>query len=505
MSLAETYGPMIENDRARAVAELEALVAREPDSVAALEMLTMAYQRRLDFERCAEAARALLAIKPDHLEGLHRLGLSLIHLGDPQGALDVYQRAARIAPADPAAHVAAVLMHRLGRLDEAEQALRRSLSALEPSALDMWPVQRSLMAVLRDAGRPLEADHFAHALAQAFARTPSAVSSYLVFREQAVTFSDWVRMADKSRLADVLKRGAAAEPEGARFPESFELPRDRAELARFAAAAPKGTLYIVKPVQGSGGQGIRVVGDAGEVAGLADVVVQRYLDRPRLIDGRKGHLRIYALITSAEPLRAYVYEEGIVRFAPEPYDPRPERLSDISMHVTNTALHTGHPGLVICDDASVEDRGAIWSLSAVLRRLEAEGRPRAAVFGEICELVAWFLRQAVREGLFERQAQSGPRRAFGPKLLGFDVLLDEDARPWLIEIQTNPAMRGAPLVSRINAELFGNIFRMTVAPLVRDGMAPELVAEVLRAPEALVGREIALELENRGRFRPLAV
>ena len=40
-----------------------------------------------------------------------------------------------------------------------------------------------------------------------------------------------------------------------------------------------------------------------------DVVVQRYLDRPYLIEGHKGHCRIYGLITSADPLRAYVYSE----------------------------------------------------------------------------------------------------------------------------------------------------------------------------------------------------
>ena len=78
-----------------------------------------------------------------------------------------------------------------------------------------------------------------------------------------------------------------------------------------------------------------------------DVVVQRYIDDPYLIDGRKAHLRIYGLIAGTDPLRAYVYRDGIVRFAPEPFERRPGWLDRIDMHVTNTALHRGHPGLTI--------------------------------------------------------------------------------------------------------------------------------------------------------------
>ena len=36
---------------------------------------------------------------------------------------------------------------------------------------------------------------------------------------------------------------------------------------------------------------------------------------PHLIDGFKFDLRIYALITCVNPLRVYVYKDGIVRLA----------------------------------------------------------------------------------------------------------------------------------------------------------------------------------------------
>ena len=47
-----------------------------------------------------------------------------------------------------------------------------------------------------------------------------------------------------------------------------------------------------------------------------------------------------------------------------------------------------------------------------------------------------------RDGFFARQVAAGPARSYGPKLFGFDMLLDADAHPWLIEVQAKPAAVG---------------------------------------------------------------
>lgn len=498
-----TFHDMIEHDRARARTALCALTRAQPTSVPAWAMLMTAHHRCLDFAACAEAALRLLDLDSRHDEGLHQLAFSLMARGDYEGALAAYRRAWSVTRSGFSAAMAGLLLHRLGRLADAAKVYDQILATTAPGSLDVLPALRGMTSLLRDMGQPLAADRYAHMLNVCYRLNPVLVASGLVDRDQTTTFHEWFGLVDKTALGSFLRRGLAAEPGVARVPETFNLPDERVDLLAFAGTAPAGTLYIVKPARGSGGQGISVTDDVLAAADQVDVVVQRYIDRPYLIDGRKGHLRIYALIAGVQPLRAYVYQEGIVRIAPEPYDPRPERLSEVAMHVTNTALHLDHPGLKISDDDTRDDDGSIWSLSAVLRRMEREGFSREAVFGQICDLVSWFLRHVEREGLFARQAALGPARAFGPKLIGFDILLDADGHPWLIEMQSNPAARGSALVNRINGELFTTMHRMQVGVFAEDGILSTDLEALRRDPKAITAAERALETRHKGRFRPL--
>ena len=84
-------------------------------------------------------------------------------------------------------------------------------------------------------------------------------------------------------------------------------------------------------------------------------------------------MRLHGLVTSLEPFRAYLHAEGVVRFAPESYDASDAGLADVHAHITNTALHKDHPKLVVSQKAEEENVGAVWSLTAYLERLSADG------------------------------------------------------------------------------------------------------------------------------------
>jgi tetratricopeptide (TPR) repeat protein len=504
LPLTDDIRDMIEHDTGEAQVMLRQLSEAMPKSVEAHLLLATSHLRRLEFDKALIHFRETVALDPKNEDALRNIGFCLLAGGDYVGALAAFEHAFKVMAGAGSLRFIGLLRHRLGRVDEAIAAYERLLRSCQPTSAEIPYALQGLAAALRDAGKPIAADHHTRSLIERFRREPLSTASTLVARNNSDDFHEWSAYADKSRLAEMLTARQAVDP-GGRFPESFVLPKDRAALEAFAKGADAPALYIVKPIRGSGGQGIRVVADIAEAFAEDDVVVQRYIDRPYLIEGRKGHCRIYCLVTSAEPLRAYVYSEGIVRIAPELYDPSPDRGGGVSMHVTNTALHLEHPDLNISQDPNQDDTGSIRSFSALLRRMTADGLDGDKAFGEIKALVEWLVRMIAAEGLFARQAASGPARAFPPKLFGMDVLIDDEGHPWLIEMQRTPAARGAPLVEKINGEMYVTSFHMGQAPLI-DDTTPLDQIEALRTDDAARrSREIEIELAARGKFIPLDV
>ena len=106
------------------------------------------------------------------------------------------------------------------------------------------------------------------------------------------------------------------------FPRTFLLPADYTELKKEFGDKNRGNkTFIVKPSQGCQGTGIMLTRSLDQIDPNEPNIVQRYMHRPHLLDGYKYDLRLYVLLSSIEPLRIFLFREGLVRVCTEKYAP----------------------------------------------------------------------------------------------------------------------------------------------------------------------------------------
>ena len=100
----------------------------------------------------------------------------------------------------------------------------------------------------------------------------------------------------------------------------------------------------MKPEASCQGRGIFLTRSLEDINPQDHYVAQRYLAKPHLIDGLKYDLRIYVLLAGCDPLRIYIFNEGLGRFATEEYEPPArDNLSNLCMHLTNYAINKDNP------------------------------------------------------------------------------------------------------------------------------------------------------------------
>ncbi|KFQ65319.1 Tubulin polyglutamylase TTLL4, partial [Pelecanus crispus] len=123
------------------------------------------------------------------------------------------------------------------------------------------------------------------------------------------------------------------------FPQSFILPQDIKLLRKAWEEGASRQKWIVKPPASARGIGIQVIHKWSQLPKRRPLLVQRYLHKPYLIGGKKFDLRIYVYVTCYDPLRVYLFKDGLVRFASCKYSSSMKSLSNKFVHLTNYSVN----------------------------------------------------------------------------------------------------------------------------------------------------------------------
>lgn len=232
------------------------------------------------------------------------------------------------------------------------------------------------------------------------------------------------------------------------FPKTFMLPEDFEQLEKLTKK--KKSYFIVKPTSGSQGEGIFIINSARDLENScmrnwSDLVVQEYLHPPLLLRRKKFDLRIYALVTNLDPLCVFINEEGLARFCTEDYRaPNNSNIGNAFMHLTNYSLNKRSANFVHTDEITEINEGSKQTLISFYKELKMNGYPIEIIQENIKDLVQKLM-IAIQPSLM-LQLKSKLKLANLEKLkyfhiIGIDIMLTEDLKPWLLEINANPSLR----------------------------------------------------------------
>uniref|UniRef100_A0A8D8MNY6 Tubulin polyglutamylase TTLL4 n=1 Tax=Culex pipiens TaxID=7175 RepID=A0A8D8MNY6_CULPI len=239
------------------------------------------------------------------------------------------------------------------------------------------------------------------------------------------------------------------------MPRTYIIPQDLKLLRQmWPRYSQRGCKWIIKPPASARGTGIKVVNRWSQIPKRKPLIVQRYVERPLLINGSKFDLRLYVLVTSINPLRVYMHTDGLARFASVKYSEKSDTLSDRYMHLTNYSINKLSDKYSANEDADA-CQGHKWTIKSLWTYFNEKGVNTDRLWGALRNLV---LRTVLAgEGPIHAMSKLNVGNRYNCyELFGIDVLLDSELVPWLLEVNISPSLHSA---STLDAHVKGPLVK----------------------------------------------
>eukprot|EP00939_MAST-03C_sp_MAST-3C-sp1_P002100 g2100.t1 len=231
--------------------------------------------------------------------------------------------------------------------------------------------------------------------------------------------------------------------------------QNREEATRFAAAHEKWkkhtkSVWIIKPSGGHCGEDILIERDLKSLLAAirkmtrdTPAIVQKYVERPLIVSGgRKFDIRAWVALDSR--YRIGLYREGVLRTTAVPYDSSLSDLSDRFAHLSNHCIAVTHS-----DYGKYEPTNEMWwgDFDRWLRRVHGK-----SFYDDLYPQIREIARVALL-AVKEKVALDTKHCSFRSfHLFGFDLIVTDDFRVLLLEINSSPAV-AADLMAGMTEDL----------------------------------------------------
>lgn len=249
------------------------------------------------------------------------------------------------------------------------------------------------------------------------------------------------------------------------LPTTYMLPQDYNLFAEEFKKNPSST-WIMKPCGKARGIGIFLINRLSQLkkwsrdsktnnfqapSARDTYVISKYIDNPLLIGGKKFDLRLYVLVTSFRPLKCYMYRLGFCRFCTVKYDSNLSEIDNMFVHLTNVSIqkHGSEYNSI---------HGGKWTIENL--RLWLEGTRGKAVAAKLFDEINW---QTVHSLKAVSSVISSDRHCC--EVYGYDYIIDDNLKPWLIEVNASPSLTSTTASDRImKHKLINDFLNIAIPP-----------------------------------------
>jgi len=157
----------------------------------------------------------------------------------------------------------------------------------------------------------------------------------------------------------------------------------------------------------------------------------------------KFDLRIYVVVIGHEDTKAYICDEGLARFCTAPYEkPKRENFKKAYMHLTNYSLNKVSEGYTESTDVLHANEASKRSLASLFETMRSEGVDTEAVWANIKHTLTAVTEVYVQMMQHQVCAHTNMKPLAGKmfQILGYDLMLDENLRAWLLEVNDHPSL-----------------------------------------------------------------
>ena len=191
-------------------------------------------------------------------------------------------------------------------------------------------------------------------------------------------------------------------------------------------------IWMVKPNMGSLGLQISILTNFTNIK-LRKFLITKYLYNPHLIKGYKYDLRFHGLVSTIKPLKLYLYNEGLVRLASEKYNFSITDPHNKYAFLTNLFINKKNKNKFIYPKNMKDmEESNLWNLETFQKYCARNNINYDKIFSEVGDI---FIKMmiTVREKIINYIEKTKLQCSNFYHLIGFDIILDENLKPYLLE------------------------------------------------------------------------